>query len=74
MNKEKNPLLDPEVIKKRIAGYEEAWANLAIEDMHTSDSEKEWFIDMIKRGFTDDQILEEIDDQLKRELKENGQS
>jgi len=68
INIDGSPLLKPEIIKERLHKLEEAWASLAIEDFHVSDDEKNLFVQMVRQGYTDEQIGQQIDRQLEKAL------
>lgn len=59
--KPKNPLLDEDVIKKRLKALENGFASNAIEGLTLPQGEKDFLIALVKQGKTGDEISKAID-------------
>jgi len=63
--KKRNPLLEPEEIKKRLKALENGFASNAIEGLTLPQGEKDFLIDLVKQGKTGDEMVHAIDSFLK---------
>ena len=63
----KNPLLDEQVIKKRLKALENGFASNAIEGLTLPQEEKDFLIDLVKKGLTGDEMVKAMDKGLKFE-------
>ncbi|MCD4744065.1 MAG: hypothetical protein K8R67_16510 [Desulfobacteraceae bacterium] len=55
-----NSLLKKETVRKRLKSLKESYANLAIEDINMKSSTKKFLEDMVRQGFSQEQITEKI--------------
>jgi len=63
----KNPLLDEEVIKKRLDALEDGFSSNAIEGLTLTQEEKNFLIAMVKQGLNGDEMIQAMDKGLKFE-------
>ncbi len=58
--KSKNPLLDEDVIKKRLKALENGFASNVIEGLELPQGEKDFLIALVKQGKTGDEMAQAI--------------
>jgi hypothetical protein len=63
----KNPLLDEDVIKKRLKALENGFASNDIEGLTLPQEEKDFLIDLVKKGLNGDEMIKAMDKGLKFE-------